>query len=165
MSEEKGGYVYAFGQRRWEGPPPDPVAQGAAKGIPNRNSAVGFWLHHQSHMPLGPHAGKIMQRVPAAYLLQLYDRAETQRDRSWFPVWSYIDRHLEEIRTRAATEKPAPTRNTVDFGTTLVSLARANASTYWKERCELCCDRAHEKCECDPAKRAARNQARREKQK
>ncbi len=86
--------------------PPDPVMLGARGERPlNYNSAVGRWLMHQSHMPLGIHAGKIMQRVPAAYLLETA-RQPWCRGKDWFPVLSYVRRHRSEIEDRARTEIP-----------------------------------------------------------
>jgi len=89
-------------------PPPDPIMQGArGERMINYNSAVGRWLFHQSHMPLGEHAGKIMQRVPAAYLLHVAKQPYA-RQRNWFPVLSYVQRHRQEIEERAKSEQASP---------------------------------------------------------
>lgn len=143
-------------------PPPDPILLGARGQRPiNYNSAVGRKLFHQSHMPLGEHAGKLMERVPAAYLLQRY-RAflkgirNRQERKAWFPVFSYVDRHFHELESRAATEdakpKPEPAPR---LDATLVSPDVASACSSPSVRCELCHD-APVPCECDPKWRTER---------
>jgi hypothetical protein len=84
---------------------PDPVRTAARQGRGHYNAATGRTLFHQSAMPMGEHLGKDMERVPARYYLWL----ETQ---SWFPTASngwehirdYIDRHRQDIETRAEKE-------------------------------------------------------------
>lgn len=84
--------------------PPDPIMLGAKGQRPfNYNSATGRVLFHQNHMPMGEHAGKIMERVPGQYLLFVYSQSWSC-SKKWFPVRSYVERHLEEIQQRAARE-------------------------------------------------------------
>lgn len=90
-------------------PPRDPVKLANLDGRAPKNEATGFVLFHQSAMPCGRHASKIMQNVPAHYLLAVkrqYEADKTQLDNghplSWSAVYDYVIRHLEEIRERAA---------------------------------------------------------------
>jgi hypothetical protein len=142
--------------------PPDPIALGAeGKRAPNVNSATGRVLFHQSHMPLGCHAGKIMERVPAEHLLWIRNQPFARND-LWFPVWSYVDRHHEEIKARALAEKPAAREYNLIIHTRLISATEAGKTRNAIYRCELCHDE-EKPCDCDPATRTARNQARKKK--
>ena len=85
---------------------PDPVLVAAAQRRPHRNAATGRVLYHQSVMPLGQHAGKIMERVPAAYFLCLItSQPWMKKHHLWDNVWNYIDVNLAEIEERAEREK------------------------------------------------------------
>lgn len=84
--------------------PPDPIAIGAARGVPHRTAATGGVLFHQSHMPYGQHTGKIMERVPAKYLLWVFE-SHWSTQWKWREIRSYVERHLEEIQARAAQEE------------------------------------------------------------
>lgn len=90
--------------RKLDKAPPDPIMLGAQGKRPiNYNSATGRVLFHQNHMPIGEHAGKIMERVPAQYFLFIYSQSWSC-SKKWFPVRSYVERHKEEIEIRAAKE-------------------------------------------------------------
>lgn len=142
-----------------QGPPPDPIMQGASGDRPlNYNSATGRVLFHQSHMPLGQHAGKIMERVPALYLLdrfKTYGRQNADVRQRWFPVWSYVERHLAEVEARAATEKPSTQREyNLIMHTRLIAPDKATTrNPHYK--CEACHDEPIP-CTCDAPARLAR---------
>lgn len=85
----------------WEDPrerfyrmPPvaDPVEKAAAARRPHYNAAVGRTLFRQSVMPVGEHKGKIMERVPAAYLDWVCTQSWMKGHRLWGPVWDYAER-------------------------------------------------------------------------
>jgi len=168
--------------------PPDPVLQGArGERALNFNSATGRLLYKQNHMPMGIHAGKIMERVPGRYLMALrqafgfrkpfdeeprlnIDFKEAKARHTWFPVFSYCERHWEWIVNMAETEAekeaqegPAPQKTRdypLRFNCTLIGLDAAKRTTSPKFKCELCHDNEQEPCECTPATRTARNEAR-----
>lgn len=150
---------------RWQNTaPPDPVLNGARAGRPNYNSATGFKLFHQSMMPLGEHAGKIMQRVPARDLLKYHAEFRTleRKDkRKWFPIYSYVQRHLKEIQQRSQTERiPEKQRDYIIIHQSIfVSAQEASKTTLPRYKCEICRDEPVP-CECDPEKRLTRARAR-----
>lgn len=80
--------------------PEDPVLRDAAARRPHVNAATGTTLFHQSMMPVGQHAGKIMERMDAAYLLWVHTQDWMKTHRLWAPVWDYVDRHRAEIEAR-----------------------------------------------------------------
>jgi len=152
--------------------PPDPITQGArGERRVNYNSATGRRLFHQSHMPLGIHAGKIMERVPAAYLLEFFQNGyasmSTEQRQSWWPVWKYCEFNLDAIRLRKQTElvtqnlKPKlPREYTLRLRCNLVTLERANRSKSPADKCEICHDDEAAECACDHGLRVRRNQKR-----
>jgi len=152
--------------------PPDPILLGARGDRRlNYNSATGRRLFHQSHMPLGRHAGKIMERVPAAYLVEFYDcryaEMSTQQRKDWYPVWCYCDTHIKDLRCRVETElvltdlKPKlPREYTLRLKCTLISLTAAATSQSPHHKCEICHDIAGVKCDCDPVLKNKRNMSR-----
>ena len=82
-------------------PPRDPVAVAAAEQRQHINQATGTVLFHQNVMPVGPHRGKIMERVPANDLLRYADYKRSLRTYpEWQPVLHYIARHRSEIEAR-----------------------------------------------------------------
>lgn len=85
--------------------PWDPIKQSARTGRQHRNAATGYTLFNQSAMPFGEHSGKIMERVPAEYLLWLIEQPWSG-DFKWRNVKVYIALNLEEIKERAAKETP-----------------------------------------------------------
>lgn len=84
----------------WEKAPFDPIAHAKQTGQPHYSRATRGVLFHQSAMPLGVHQGKIMERVPADYLLWLREQKWSNSDK-WKPVMDYVDINLEQIRERA----------------------------------------------------------------
>lgn len=172
--------------------PPDPIMLGSRGERPlNYNSATGRWLYKQSHMPLGVHAGKIMERVPGCYLKALcrcfddrlafveeeppvFFKDETQRKR-WYPVISYCRRHWDWVVNMAETEEeraaqrpaeaPKPPQRSRNYDLRLpmtnIDLERCKTTLSPKYCCELCHDNEAEPCACPPATRTARNKARR----
>lgn len=85
---------------------PDPVLEAAKTGRGHYNAATGRTLFHQSVMPMGSHAGKLMEQVPAKYFLTLVARSWFTADRNdgWEHVHRYVTNHLQEIKARAAQE-------------------------------------------------------------
>jgi hypothetical protein len=145
--------------------PPDPVMQGArGERRMNYNSALGYILMRQSHMPMGRHAGKIMQNVPADYLLEIYRDYDTLDHADlwlWRFVYDYICRDLEFIQLRAESQTPSADMPYVKrFDGTLVDLQQAAIRYEAKYRCELCHDSPSESCLCNPQRRYERNLAR-----
>lgn len=90
--------------RFWNTAPADPIAQAKAARIPHRSRATHGVLFHQSHCPIGPHAGKIMERVPAHWLMQIRTQQWAKQANGYREILDYIDRHLPDIETRAQTE-------------------------------------------------------------
>ena len=149
---------------RLQGPPPDPVMQGArGERRLNYNSATGQRLFRQNHMPIGRHAGKIMQNVPAGYLLRVRTEFPTwpKRKRAlWFRVWDYVDREIEFVTLMAETAQEAPAKPSLPRQQgILISPTAASRTVNTRYRCELCHDDAtmHPDCQCDHTARKQRN--------
>jgi hypothetical protein len=167
--------------------PPDPVALGAAGERPiNYNSATGRTLYKQSHMPIGIHAGKIMERVPGGYLVAFrhafgfrrmfeeegIDFRDAENRQRWFPVFSYCSRHWDWIINMKETEDeraaqvpddlppPPPARDYwLKIPCTLISPDKCHTHLI-KYRCEICHDNELTDCTCPRDFRHTRNQAR-----
>ena len=157
------GHLHDDPNWKWKNTaPPDPIIQGArGERQVNYNSATGRVLFHQSHMPLGEHAGKIMERVPAKYLLDrfhTYGRQKPEVRQRWFPIWSYVQRHLAEIEARAGGEKDSPREYNLIIHTRLVAVEKSHTLDP-RAKCELCHD-APQPCECNAQARMARVTAR-----
>ena len=97
---------WAGGSDFYQKPAPhDPIKAGVEAGLQVCNAATGMTLYNQSHMPFGQHGGKLMERVPAHYLLDLHTAGMAALDIKFGPVLSYIERHLHEITERSKKEK------------------------------------------------------------
>ncbi len=150
--------------------PPDPIMLGAQGLRPlNYNSALGRILMHQSHMPIGRHAGMIMQYVPARYLLEKFATFKDQRDdvrKDWFPVYSYVERHKAEIELRALDELSRGAKVQRDYSVMIRCnlIAPDQTAKAWNpaHKCEVCLDVEATACTCNPQTRAYRNQKRHE---
>lgn len=90
--------------RFWNTAPPDPVSLAKKASVPHYNRALGQVLMPQSHMPIGPHAGKIMSEVPADYLAWGQDQPWAAAWAQWQPVADYLLRFPVDA---AAHERPA----------------------------------------------------------
>lgn len=77
----------------WNTAPADPIAQARQHGRAHFNRSLGKALMPQSHMPIGPHAGKIMAQVPADYLAWVQAQPWAIRWPEWAPVADYLARH------------------------------------------------------------------------
>lgn len=81
-------------------PVPDPVLVDAAARRPHTNAATGRVLFRQSVMPIGKHAGKIMERVPLDYLRWIHTTQGWMKGHHlWGAVWDYCERELPPTTT------------------------------------------------------------------
>lgn len=98
----QGTHKHDLRHKTWEQfpPPLDPTKEAALDGQHHRNAATGTTLYHQSAMPVGIHAGKIMERVPADYLLRMARLAKDMPSGPWAAVNDYVERHRQEIEVR-----------------------------------------------------------------
>lgn len=81
--------------RFWNTPPPDPqtLAKNSEAGYHPRNSlGRDRILMPTSPMPVGEHANKIMQAVPADYLRWVNEQPWAARWPAWAPVADYLQR-------------------------------------------------------------------------
>lgn len=90
-------------KERWERTRPvDPIARSKAHGIPHYNQVLHTVLMPQSAMPIGPHAGKIMERVPADYLAWVDAQPWAATWPHWGPVHDYLTRFPAETELTGA---------------------------------------------------------------
>lgn len=91
--------------RFWNTAPLDPIAKSKALRIPHHSRATHGVLFHQSACPIGPHQGKIMERVPASWLIQIRTQTWAKTAAGYHQILDYIFRHEPEIEQRAQQEK------------------------------------------------------------
>ena len=88
------------------GPPADPIATAAKFGGVHYNRSLGTVLTPTSHMPHGPHLGKIMAEVPTDYLAWVNAQAWAKHWPRWQPIADYLSRHPLHPVTRAINPGP-----------------------------------------------------------
>jgi hypothetical protein len=76
----------------FESAPPDPTAQAKKAGRAHFNRSLHDVLMPQSVMPIGPHTGKLMERVPHDYLAWVQAQPWAAHWHPWHPVADYLDR-------------------------------------------------------------------------
>lgn len=76
----------------FESAPPDPTAQAKKAGSAHWNRSLGTVLMPQSVMPIGPHTGKLMERVPHDYLAYVQAQPWSKTWDPWHPVADYLTR-------------------------------------------------------------------------
>jgi hypothetical protein len=88
----------------WNTAPVDPIAKAQAERIPHHSRATHGVLFHQSACPIGPHTGKIMERVPASWLMQIRTQQWAKTAAGYNRILDYIERHIHQIEPRAVKE-------------------------------------------------------------
>lgn len=76
----------------FESAPPDPTAQARKAGRAHFNRSLHAVLMPQSVMPIGPHTGKLMERVPHDYLAWVQSQPWAAHWHPWHPVADYLTR-------------------------------------------------------------------------
>lgn len=76
----------------FESAPPDPTAQARKAGRAHFNRSLHAVLMPQSVMPIGPHTGKLMERVPHEYLAWVQSQPWAALWHPWHPVADYLTR-------------------------------------------------------------------------
>lgn len=96
-------------ERFWRTAPPDPTKVHKQNGVPYFRPGHDRVLMPSSFMPVGEHAGKQMQAVPAAYLVWVDDQPWAKAWTPWQPVHDFIDRFIRsDDDTLAAIDFPMP---------------------------------------------------------
>jgi len=76
----------------FESAPPDPTQQAKKAGMGHFNRSLHDVLMPQSAMPIGPHTGMLMERVPADYLAWVQAQPWAAHWHPWHPVADYLAR-------------------------------------------------------------------------
>jgi hypothetical protein len=76
----------------WRTKPPDPTQQHAKAGVPYYRPGQSRVLMPDDFMPLGPHAGKHLRAVPAAYLAWVNAQPWSAAWPHWQPVADFLTR-------------------------------------------------------------------------
>lgn len=76
----------------WEKAPTDPTQQAKKAGFGHYNRSLGVVLMPQSVMPIGPHTGLLMERVPQEYLAWVQSQPWAATWHQWEPVADYLTR-------------------------------------------------------------------------
>lgn len=89
----------------WLTGPADPMQQAQKAGVLHLNKSLRAILMPQSAMPIGPHTGKLMERMPQDYLAWVQAQPWTAHWQQWQPVADYLTRFLI---ADDSTEWPSP---------------------------------------------------------
>lgn len=76
----------------WLTAPADPMQQAQQAGALHLNKSLRACLMPQSAMPIGPHTGKLMERMPADYLAWVQAQPWAAQWHAWQPVADYLTR-------------------------------------------------------------------------
>jgi hypothetical protein len=79
-------------ERFWRTPPPNVTELARKNGSAHFNRVLHAVLMPQSAMPIGPHTGMLMERLPADYLAWVQAQPWTSRWHPWHPVADYLTR-------------------------------------------------------------------------